>query len=335
MQWDLVADVGGTNMRFAAAKEGQLIKQTTFETTGAMHITDAMKCFVGEVGSPPRFVEVAAAGVIENGYVNLTNAGHQGFSEVDLVVSSGATRARILNDFEAAAWSLVTADPNDLTVIQGALPAPLQTPPLPTPPRIIIGPGTGLGVGTLAWAGSQPEVLQGEGGHVRIAPKSRAEVPLFETLAGLWPATQMGGPDSLALEAEAIISGTGIPYVMQALEMLSGRTVSRMSARDIFMAAEEKSDPLAEQAIDIFCHHLGAVAGDLALYISAYGGIFLSGGVLLKNAWLFDRPAFLAGFNQGGRHSRFRVNFPIYLYKNNNFGLQGAINAMTYDPDKV
>ena len=198
---------------------------------------------------------------------------------------------------------------------------------------MIIGPGTGLGVGTLAWAGSQPEVLQGEGGHVRIAPANRGEVDLFAKLAELWPAARMGGQDSLALEAEAIVSGTGMPYLMAALETLDGRTLSNMSARDIFKAAEENADLLAGRAIDIFSHHLGAVAGDLALYISAYGGVFLTGGVLLKNAWLFDRPAFLAGFNQGGRHTRFRVNIPIYLYRNNNFGLQGAINAMTYDPE--
>lgn len=333
MLWDLVADVGGTNMRLAAANDGNIVKQTTFETTGDMHLTDAVKSFVETVGSAPRFVEVAAAGVIQDGYVTLTNANQQGFSEGDLTNSAGAQKARILNDFEAAAWSLVTADPKDLTLVQGALPAALQSPPQPTPPRLIIGPGTGLGVGTLAWAGNQPEVLQGEGGHVRIAPRNRDEVDLFAKLAELWPETRMGDDDSLALEAEAIISGTGMPYLMAALEALEGRATSNMSAREIFEAAKETSDPLAEQAIDIFCHHLGAVAGDLALYISAYGGVFLTGGVLLKNTWLFDRPAFLAGFNQGGRHTRFRVNIPIYLYRNNNFGLQGAINAMTYDPD--
>ena len=332
MLWDLVADVGGTNMRLAAARDGQIIQQKTFETTGSMHLTDAIRSFVAEIGSSPRFVEVAAAGVIVDGYVTLTNA-KQGFSADDLTAAAGASNARILNDFEAAAWSLVTADPKDLSLVQGALPAPLETPPAPTPPRLIIGPGTGLGVGTLAWAGNQPEVLQGEGGHVRIAPRNLSEVAIFSKLAELWPATRMGDSDSLALEAEAIVSGTGMPYLMRALEALDGRDPSNMSARDVFQTAEQHSDSLAERAVDIFCHHLGAVAGDLALYISAHGGVFLTGGVLLKNAWLFGRPAFIEGFNQGGRHTRFRVKIPIYLYRNDNFGLQGAINAMRHDPD--
>ena len=237
------------------------------------------------------------------------------------------------NDFEAAAWSLVTADPVDLTKVQGELPPPLEMPPLPTMPRIIIGPGTGLGVGTLAWAGAQPEVLQGEGGHVRVAPHSLEEVEIFAKVAELWPETQMSDSPAIALEAEAIVSGTGIPYLMKALEILAGEEPSGMTARDVFDVAKTNGNPLAVKAIDIFCHHLGAVAGDLALYISAYGGIFLTGGVLLKNEWIFQRPAFLKGFNQGGRHTKFRINFPIYLYRNGNFGLQGAINAMTYDPD--
>ena len=333
MQWDLVADIGGTNMRLAVAVDGAITEQQTFLTTGDMHLTDAIRLFVDKVGSAPRFVEVAAAGVIQNGYVTLTNAGQQGFSQDDLVRASGASKARILNDFEAAAWSLVTADPVDLTKVQGELPPPLEMPPLPTMPRIIIGPGTGLGVGTLAWAGAQPEVLQGEGGHVRVAPHSLEEVEIFAKVAELWPETQMSDSPAIALEAEAIVSGTGIPYLMKALEILAGEEPSGMTARDVFDVAKTNGNPLAVKAIDIFCHHLGAVAGDLALYISAYGGIFLTGGVLLKNEWIFQRPAFLKGFNQGGRHTKFRINFPIYLYRNGNFGLQGAINAMTYDPD--
>ena len=333
MLWDLVADVGGTNMRLAVAIDGLIKEQQTFETTGGMHLTEAVGRFVAKIGSAPRYIEVAAAGVIQNGYVTLTNADQQGFSEADLVMAAGAKKARILNDFEAAAWSLVTADPSDLTKLQGDLPPPLQTPPLPTSPRLIVGPGTGLGVGTLAWAGSQPEVLQGEGGHVRIAPHTMEEVEIFAKLAELWPQTQMSDGTSLALEAEAVISGTGIPYLMKALELLDGREPTGMSAADIFDVARSEGNKLAVQAIDIFCHHLGAVAGDLALYISAYGGVFLTGGVLLKNEWIFQRPAFINGFNQGGRHTRFRVKIPIYLYRNSNFGLQGAINAMTYTAD--
>lgn len=333
MAWDLVADVGGTNMRLAAAVDGRIKEQHTFDTTGTMHLTDAVKSFVGKIGSSPRHVVVAAAGVIQNGYVTLTNAGNQQFSQADLIVAAGAEGARILNDFEAAAWSLVTADPDDLTVIQGELPPALQNPPAPTPPRLIIGPGTGLGVGTQVWAGHQPEVLQGEGGHVRVAPHSLDEVAVFTKLAELWPETQMDSSPCLALEGEAILSGTGIPYLMKALELLDGQEPSEMSARDIFDVARTEGNPLAVRAINMFSHHLGAVAGDLALYISAYGGVFLTGGVLQKNEWIFQNPHFLRGFNQGGRHTKFRVNMPIYLYRNSNFGLEGAINAMTFDPD--
>ncbi|WP_319410763.1 ROK family protein [uncultured Cohaesibacter sp.] len=333
MIWELVADVGGTNMRLAAAVDGRIKEQHTFDTTGNMHLTDAIRSFVDKIGSSPRHVVVAAAGVIQNGYVTLTNAGNQQFSQADLVVAAGAEGAKILNDFEAAAWSLVTADPDDLTLIQGKLPPALQTPPEPTPPRLIIGPGTGLGVGTQVWAGHQPEVLQGEGGHVRVAPHSLEEVEVFAKLSQLWPETQMDNSPCLALEAEAILSGTGIPYLMKALELLNGQEPSEMSARDIFDVARTEGNPLAVRAIDMFSHHLGAVAGDLALYISAYGGVFLTGGVLQKNEWIFQTPHFLRGFNQGGRHTKFRVNMPIYLYRNSNFGLEGAINAMRFDPD--
>lgn len=337
MLWDLVADIGGTNMRLASAVSGQIAQHKTYETTGGLHLTDAVTDFVAMIGTPPRMVEVAAAGVIQNGAVSLTNADQQVFSESDLARAAGAERARILNDFEAAAWSLVTVEPSDLTAIQGSLPAPLTNPPRPTKPRLIVGPGTGLGVGTQVWGRQNPHVLQGEGGHVRVAPNKAEDIALFEKIVELWPEVSMG--DSLSLEAEAIVSGTGMPCLMQALELVSGFKPSKMTSRQIFEAAlrghqqgevANESDKLALKSVDIFSHHLGAVAGDLALALSAYGGVFLSGGVLLANDWIFDRPTFLTAFNQGGRHTHYRKAIPVYLYRNSNFGLQGAINAMTY-----
>ena len=74
-------------------------------------------------------------------------------------------------------------------------------------------------------------------------------------------------------------------------------------------------------------------AGDLALYISAYGGVFLTGGVLQKNEWIFQNPHSCAASIRAGATPNSRVNMPIYLYRNSNFGLEGAINAMTFDPD--
>lgn len=325
--WNLIGDIGGTNMRLAKVEQATITDQKRYPTTGDMHIEEAISDFVARSGSSPAHAGVAAAGVIADGAVKLTNAGKI-FSEQQILKASGSQTARIINDFEAAAWSLVTAHPNDLIALQGDLPSIPESNPAPTGTRLIVGPGTGLGVGSQIWAGNRPHVLQGEGGHIRIAPENHDDIELFKRLADLWPEVQMGS--GLALEAEAIVSGTGIPVVMRALEELHGKPISGMKAAEIFANAKEDSSSLAAIVIDRFCHYLGAVSGDLALALTAEGGIFLSGGVLQANDWIFEKPTFMKAFNEGGRHTKFRKEFPVYLYRNKNFGLLGTINALEF-----
>ncbi|WP_343563520.1 glucokinase [Kiloniella sp. b19] len=327
--WSLVADIGGTNARLAVVEDNRIVSRARYQTDGDHSLTDVFADFVGEVGSSPDHVEVAAAGLVRNGSVRLTNA-NQVLEASGLVRATGSRTARIINDFEAAAWSLVTAVPEDLTLLQGTMIAAQEQSPVPTGNRLIVGPGTGLGVGAQVWAGRQPHVVQGEGGHIRIAPECREHVALFDALSSIWPEVVMGA--GFALEAEAIVSGTGLPFVQRALEEINGRDVSNLQAAGIFAEAKAHPDGLSSQAVELFCHYLGAVAGDLALTLSASGGVFLTGGVLQANSWIFDLPVFLKAFNEGGRHTPFREAFSVYLYGNGDFGLLGAMNAMRYQP---
>ena len=78
----------------------------------------------------------------------------------------------------------------------------------------------------------------------------------------------------------------------------------------------------------MFQRFLGQLAGDLALVFNATGGVFLTGGVVLSNPWIFDQ-AFLEAFNAGGRHSKWRKAMPVGLYLNKDFGLLGARNYIS------
>lgn len=329
MAWDVIADIGGTNMRLAMVIDGAITRQVTRNTAGPVAVCEALAAFCDEISGvehmpgQPGSVFVAAAGIVDNGAVRLTNGG-QAFSETDLVKACGAGKSRILNDFEAAAWSMVSLNQEDVLPLQGPDLAPDNR-----APRVIVGPGTGLGVASLVWAGKAPLVVPGEGGHVGIGPREADDVSVFQGLAELWPETRMG--TGLRLEAEAILSGTGIPVLMRALYDLDGRNPGHVwTAADVFQAARDGTDQLATKAIDLFGYYLGAACGDLALIMGARGGVFLCGGVLLANSWLFDRPAFLSGFNAGGRHTAFRETVPVYLYKSEAFGLNGVLNAMRF-----
>lgn len=317
--WNLVADVGGTNMRLAAiSTAGTIVDQQSFHSKGDLDFLEVCGAFIEGHATRPEGAVVAAAGVVSNGNVRLTNSG-QSFSEAELAGVCSTQNVKILNDFEAAAWSLATVSETDVNRLQGGASEPQAS-------RLIIGPGTGLGVGAMVWAHGQPHVIPGEGGHVSIAPQSVEEIAYFEELIALWPEVQIG--DGLAIEAEAILSGTGIPALYQAIARARGGTCVPKAAEAVFASARGFEDENALIATRLFKRFLGQLAGDLALVFNARGGVFLTGGVALSNPWIFDQE-FLDAFNAGGRHSPWRAAMPVSLYLNKDFGLLGARNYIS------
>ncbi|SCZ71202.1 glucokinase [Epibacterium ulvae] len=316
--WNLIGDVGGTNMRLAAvSSDGEILEQRSFPSKGDVPLEEVCRSFVSPRDGAPGHVVIAAAGVVKDGQVTLTNA-RQTASESGIAAACGTGHAKILNDFEAAAWSLATVGAEDVTVLQG-------TTQFQRAPRLIIGPGTGLGVGSLIYAHGQPAVVPGEGGHVAIAPRRADLVAVFDCLTRDWPEVAMGAP--LAVEAEALLSGTGLPRFYRALAEVRGAAAVCVENAEIFAAAQTQSDAVAVEAVALFAEYLGAVAGDLGLVLGATGGVFVTGGLALKNPWMFDT-GFLEAFNAGGRHQSWREAMPVYLYSNEDFGLIGARNYL-------
>lgn len=314
--WDLIADVGGTHMRLAAHfPTGEIVEHRSYRSDGDLGIEHACAAYIEWRGAAPDCIVVAAAGVVHDRAVTLTNA-RQTLSEADLTRISPSSRVRILNDFEAAAWSLATVMEDDVEMLQGTLDNA-------TSPRLIIGPGTGLGVGALIRANGMPEVIPGEGGHVALGPRHAREVPYLEALIRRSPAFQCG--DTLAVEAEALLSGTGVPAFYAAVAEVMELDRPLHDAADVFNAAQDHGNPAARIVAGMFRDALGALAGDLALAFGARGGVFVTGGVARSNRWLFDG-SFLAAFNAGGRHTHWREQLPVCLYHNAGGGLLGARN---------
>jgi len=321
--WDLIADVGGTNMRLvAAAPSGSFGDRHVSLTARDTSLAGTVAQFVRAQSGPPERICVAAAGVVRRGAVVLTNSGMK-FSESDLAGLCRSGEAKILNDFEAAAWSLASVEASDVQVLQG--PQDLQS-----GARLILGTGTGLGVGGMIWSKGNAAVVSGEGGHVRISPGSNFERDVFGKVIELWPEVRMG--QGCALEAEALLSGTGLPYFYRAILDVKGGArapdIVPKNAGDIFAAAKAGSDRAAVAAVDLFRKYLGEVAGDLSMVLAAEGGVFIAGGVASANDWVFRDPRFLQAFCSGGRHTGLRARLPVYLYDNPNFGLIGGLNYL-------
>jgi len=314
--WNLVADIGGTNTRLGVISNGELTELRKHPTGTLPDLLDALHDLRDEIGTNPQAVIAAGAGPVRNGVIRLTNA-NLDLSEDALSKATGAEYTYVINDFTAAAWSVAHVGPQDVAVLQGA-----QTPPQGT--RLVVGPGTGLGVGALLYSEGHYHTVSGEGGHVGLSPRHRDEVDVFEAARTLAPDCFFG--DSLTLEAEMFLSGTGLPILYRAIALAYGKTdVPPLEAKEVLQNAKSGADPVAEKAAEIFTTHLGVLMGDMAVTLVPTGGVFLVGGVAEKNRWLFDE-RFIGAFNQGGRFDELRQSMGLYVSEQAEFGIVGANN---------
>lgn len=298
-------------MRVAQVVRGDIVHRQDFRMRPERSVPATLAEFVHGLSGQPRAVVCAGAGPKIDGAIRLTNGGWL-LSQSQIAEATGAQTVLVINDFEAAAWSLAGVSDADVSPIGGAGPLEIGH-------RVALGPGTGLGVGGLMWDGTSFRVLPGEGGHVAIGPRTAAEVAIFERFATLWPETQIDG--TLTFEAEAMLSGTGLPFLYQAVGGKSG-----VDAAGVFARAAS-GEPIARDTVELFGNHLAALAGNLAVTLRATGGIFLVGGVAQANPQMFDAQ-FWQAFTAGGRFSDLRAECGIYLMKIEDFGLRGCVNAL-------
>ncbi len=314
--WNLVADIGGTNTRLGVVTEGELTDLRKHPTGIVSDLQEALHELCDEIGTQPRAVVAAGAGPVKNGTIRLTNA-NLDLSEGALAKATGAHHTYVINDFTAAAWSVAEITQNDVEVLQGEASPPLGT-------RLVVGPGTGLGVGALLYSEGHFHTVSGEGGHMGLSPRHLDEVEVFSAARQIVPECFFS--DTLAIEAEMFLSGTGLPVLYQAIGMTEGQlNVAMRSAKDILQDAQDGSDACAVKAARMFTEHLGALMGDLAVALTPTGGVFLVGGVAEKNRWLFGQD-FLRAFNAGGRFDDLRNAMNLYVSEQDEFGIVGANN---------
>ena len=137
---------------------------------------------------------LAVAGPITGREIALTNRNWH-FNLDELAKRFGFSDIHAINDFEAQAWALGQLQSGDYRVIG----RPRTHQPLHGV-KVVLGPGTGLGVAALVPVGARAgRRLPTEGGHVCFGAASKDEEPIFARL-------RVSGPVS----AEMVISGSGL-----------------------------------------------------------------------------------------------------------------------------
>lgn len=276
----LVADVGGTNVRFAIADDdGRLDRVQIFQVADFPTFLDALSAYRSAAGglSEVKTCAVAAAGPVDGDIVKLTNnAWIVDRAKVSVLI--GGAPVALVNDLEAVAAALPHFASDDLAAI-GA-PAPLR------PERrtmLAVNVGTGFGAASAIWREGRWYTCPSEAGHMTLGPVALGHV---EAIAAL-PADA---------SVESVLSGSGLARLHERLA--GGRMAATPEAADVL--AQSGRDAAAARTVDAFTALLGRVAGDLALATCAWGGVYFCGSVAVAWSAIADAGRFRAEFARKG-----------------------------------
>jgi glucokinase len=299
----LLADVGGTHCRFARlAANGRPEHIVSWSDDRFGSLEDAIATYIAEFDAKPNAAVFAIAGPITGRDIALTNRDWH-FNLDALAKRFALLRLEAINDFEAQAWALgqlqdgdyrAVGDASWVRSLHGA--------------KIVLGPGTGLGVAALIPVGEGWQTVASEGGHVRFGAAEPDEEPIFARLH-----------QSGAISAEMVISGSGLPRLHGAVNPGTGP----LTAADI-VAQALAGDRAARATIELFVRLLGRFAGGVALTFKALGGVYLAGGVIGKLGPLLDEAIFRAAFENHPPYGDLLKSLPTYLITVAHPGLIGC-----------
>ena len=283
----LIGDIGGTNARFAIlsdayaeAKEFPPVRVADYA-----NIDDAIQAAVLDRTSlQPRAAVLAVAGPVDGDTIDLTNCDWV-VRPRNLIEGLALSDVVVVNDFEAQALAVADMAPEHLVDLGGTAVTANAT-------RVVLGPGTGLGVGALVRAVGMWIPVPGEGGHVDLGPRSERDL-------AIWPHLERADG---RVSAEQILCGRGICNLYRAVGAADGRETPLSSPADITQAAVTRTDDVAVDALELFATYLGRVAGDVALTTMATGGVFVSGGIGQHIVGILKGGGFRAAFDDKAPH---------------------------------
>lgn len=309
----LIGDIGGTNARFALSdpltpgfSRHKTYNCDSFETADlAIHAYLEEFC-----SSTPDVICLAAAGPVINDAVRFTN-NNWTIDAAQLCSDFPGSTVKLLNDFEAIAYSIPFLTSND------SLSIGLPEPDVINDERYaygIVGPGTGLGYAALYKRDGALIPITGEGGHQGFAPESQVQLDVLNALRERYD----------RVSYERLVSGPGVENVYWALTRIHGEKQTQLPVAEIFARAEKSGDQRAEEAVQLFFELLGQVAGNVAISMSTFNGVYIAGGIAKRYPHLLSNSRFRNGFENKGRHRSLMEQIPTRLITHEDPGLLGA-----------
>lgn len=317
----LVADIGGTFARFALAQGGRLRTDVvTLPRNSANDLPGLCALARQRFKQTIDGAAIAVAAPVSGGSARMTNVGWE-VDERTLAQALSLAHVVLINDFAALALSLPTLAASDSVSVPPFTPAAASDEHVADlhAPRVVFGPGTGLGVAALVHHDGRPLPIASEGGHISFTPVTR-----FEQLVQKHAATRFE-----RVSWERILSGQGLELINEVSRCKFALPSAPRTAQQIIETARDGTCMAAAHSIACFAELIGSFGGDLALTFRADGGVVIGGGIVARIAPLIALPSVRQRFTQKGRFSGWLDALPLAIMTNQNTALTGAARAFT------
>ena len=316
---NLIADIGGTNIRLAQANAQSPTKYTNIETYQCAKfssLADVIATYINSKNIANDCINacLAIACPTDSDMISMTNLPWQ-FSQQALITALNLNSLTMINDYTAIAMAIPLLNDSQKVKI-GAGEA------VANKPIAVCGPGTGLGVAHLVPISvaeqSQWHCFSGEGGHVDFAAVDALDVKILQYLQTI----------KERVSYEQLLSGYGLEQIYQAICAINGvsngASNKALSAAEISQQAVANTCPLCHQSLTQFCNILGSFAGNLALTLNCQGGVYIAGGIVPRFIDFLNNSQFRARFEAKGRLSHIAKQSPTYVITEQQPGLLGA-----------
>ncbi|QCI96478.1 glucokinase [Agrobacterium larrymoorei] len=304
----LIGDIGGTNARFCILldADSEPTQLTTVKTAEYPSIDDAIQTAVlNNTSVKPVSTLLAVAGPIESDEIPLTNC-HWVVKPKDMLANLGLSDVIVINDFEAQALAIAALGDDNRERIGPERAYMMAS-------RVVLGPGTGLGVAGLVYARNMWFPVPGEGGHVDIGPRSARDYQVFPHLEAI----------EGRIAGEQILCGRGLVNLYRAICTTDGISPAYSDPADITANGLSGANAQAQETLSLFSTYLGRIAGDMALIFMARGGVYLAGGISQKIIPALKLPEFRAAFEDKAPHKALMASIPTYVVTHPQAALAG------------
>lgn len=296
----LLADIGGTNSRFAYGNHSGILKGTTKKYRNDDHagFLGVLNAFLAECPEDQLDgVCIAIAGPVSGAAAKLTNRPWE-IERDEIAEVLGTSNVKLVNDICALGCSINELDDDQIDVWRSVKQVHTNG------QSLVIGIGTGINVS----ARTGQSVLAAEVGHSSLTDKMAA---IVEEALGEEPRKDQ--------TIEDFLSGRGLEHIYL---QLSG---SKLSGEEICKATSDDSDPTAHKSCALFAKLGAEFIREVSIHYLPRNGIYMAGSV---SRGMFNTPFrndFVSGLLSPSSLSATLQKIPVSLINDDAAALRGCL----------